>query len=284
MALSRNVAASLVLALAAHAETRVHSSSEVTPLQKVISMLGEMLAKGKTEKHTEEVEFAEFQQWCDSTRDSTKKSIAEAEDKIVQLTADIAKADADAEEAETAAADIKPPSDWMWERFELVRTEYQVPKTYEPKLVPGLVVGLHNTHFWRFLRLRDNADMDASDHAGPEGMASGWTWERFHIVDAGNGEIALWCAVHNRFVRMWDNGKMDGSDWKGMNELPGDWTWERFVEVDAGYGQIALWSKVHNRFVVMTDNQDMWGSDHKGKDELLPPAEWTWERFTVVQG
>jgi len=192
---------------------------------------------------------------------------------------------ADSFEQEVAAEDIKPPSDWMWERFQLVRTEYQVPKTYEPKLVPGLVVGLHNTHFWRFLRLRDNADMDASDVAGPDDLQrnTGMTWERFHVVDAGNGEVALWCGQHSRFMRMRDNGHMDGSDWKGVNELPADWTWERFVEVDAGYGQIGLWSPAHNRYVTMHDNQDIWGSDHKGKDEMPPPAEWAWERFTVVQ-
>ena len=85
-----------------------------------------------------------------------------------------------------AAEDLKPPSDWMWERFQLVRTEYQVPKTYEPKLVPGLVVGLHNTHFWRFLRLRDNADMDASDVNGPDDLKKNtwWTWERYADLPA----------------------------------------------------------------------------------------------------
>ena len=40
-----------------------------------------------------------------------------------------------------------------------------------------------------------------------------WTWERFTVVDAGNGEIALHNTFHNRFVRMNQEG-MDASDLK----------------------------------------------------------------------
>merc|ERR1719375_2002916 len=75
----------------------VAESSDVTPLQKVVEMLNGMLAKGKSEKHDEQVEFAKFHQWCDSTRASLETSIEEAAAKIVQLKADIAKAESDAE-------------------------------------------------------------------------------------------------------------------------------------------------------------------------------------------
>jgi len=78
--------------------TSSHARAEVTPLNKVLSMLGGMLAKGKSEKHEEEVEFAKFSAWCDDTRFQTSKSIEEATAQITQLTADIAKAEADAEE------------------------------------------------------------------------------------------------------------------------------------------------------------------------------------------
>merc|ERR1719343_561385 len=61
-------------------------------------MMDEMLAKGKEEKHAEEVAFAEFQSWCDSTRKATTKSIADAAEHIEQLEADILKAQADAEQ------------------------------------------------------------------------------------------------------------------------------------------------------------------------------------------
>mmetsp|Transcript_88718 Transcript_88718/g.254041 ORF Transcript_88718/g.254041 Transcript_88718/m.254041 type:complete len:673 (-) Transcript_88718:96-2114(-) len=69
----------------------------VTPVQKVIQLLDGMLAKGKEEKHAEEVEFAKFQAWCDSTRKATTKSIEEGAAQITQLDADIAKSESDAE-------------------------------------------------------------------------------------------------------------------------------------------------------------------------------------------
>ena len=45
------------------AESAGHSVAQVTPLQKVVTLLDGMLAKGKKEKHEEEVEFAKFQAW-----------------------------------------------------------------------------------------------------------------------------------------------------------------------------------------------------------------------------
>ena len=34
--------------------------------------------------------------------------------------------------------------------------------------------------------------MDVSGKKGKDDLPSGWTWERFTPVDAGNGEWALW--------------------------------------------------------------------------------------------
>jgi len=89
----------LLLALLASAAVPRATASVggVTPLQKVVQLLDGMLAKGKAEKHAEEVEFAKFQAWCDGTRKSTTKSIEAASDQLVQLSADIAKAESDAE-------------------------------------------------------------------------------------------------------------------------------------------------------------------------------------------
>jgi predicted nucleic acid-binding Zn-ribbon protein len=72
-------------------------ASDVTPLQKVLDMMNDMLKKGKEEKHKEEVAFNEFKVWCDQTRTETQKSIKDGADAIVQLSADIEKAIADAE-------------------------------------------------------------------------------------------------------------------------------------------------------------------------------------------
>merc|ERR1719443_2236375 len=71
--------------------------ADVTPIQKVIEMMDGMLAKGKKEKHEEEVEFAKFQEWCDNVRADKTRSIKELGDEIMQLSADIDAAEADAE-------------------------------------------------------------------------------------------------------------------------------------------------------------------------------------------
>jgi len=72
-------------------------ATDVTPLQKVLSMMDDMLKKGGDEKHKEEVAFNTFKVWCDQTRSETEKAIKDGADSIVQLTADIEKAIADAE-------------------------------------------------------------------------------------------------------------------------------------------------------------------------------------------
>merc|ERR1719291_236116 len=74
------------------------STTNVTPIQKVISMLDSMQVKGKKEKHEEEVAFSAFHEWCDQTRAETKKNIAQAAAAIEQLEADIVKAEADVAE------------------------------------------------------------------------------------------------------------------------------------------------------------------------------------------
>jgi hypothetical protein len=67
----------------------------VTPIQKVVSMMQEMVAKGKQEKHEEQVAFAAFSQFCKDTIDQKQESIAKGAAAIEQLSADIMKAQAD---------------------------------------------------------------------------------------------------------------------------------------------------------------------------------------------
>jgi len=181
--------------------------------------------------------------------------------------------------------DLPPPNEWTWERFEVV--ELKAPYTpYMPQLQIGGTYALHSGVHNRFIRMNGNGNMDWSDPRGKNELPGDWTWERFKIVDGQDGSIALWCPIHGRYVRMRDNCDMDWSDPKGEHELPppNEWTWERFKEVDGGFGQIALWSPHHGKFVRMNGNGNMDCSDSKGEHELPPPKDWTWERFSVVQG
>jgi len=67
----------------------------VTPIEKVTQMMQEMVAKGKQEKHDEQVRFSAFKQFCVDTTDQKQDAIQNAADEIEQLTADITKAQAD---------------------------------------------------------------------------------------------------------------------------------------------------------------------------------------------
>merc|ERR1712008_541935 len=74
----------------------VVSATRVTPVQKVIQLLEGMSAKGKAEKHDEQVQFAAYKQFCDDTTVEKKRAIAEATEKIDMLKADIEKYISDA--------------------------------------------------------------------------------------------------------------------------------------------------------------------------------------------
>jgi hypothetical protein len=56
--------------------------SGVTPVQKVISMMEEMKAKGEAEKETEAKLYSEYMTWCKDTGVSKSQSIETATNKI----------------------------------------------------------------------------------------------------------------------------------------------------------------------------------------------------------
>jgi len=71
------------------------ASEKVTPVQKVLQMMDEMLAKGKKEKAAEAVAFSTYKQFCESTAGEKTRDIADGNAAIVQLKADIEKGTAD---------------------------------------------------------------------------------------------------------------------------------------------------------------------------------------------
>jgi hypothetical protein len=92
-------AASSVLVLAALAFGTAQAAREngkATPVQKVLDLMHGMLAKGKEEKHAEQVQFAAYKQFCDDTTVEKQRAIAKADEKIGVLKADIEKYAADA--------------------------------------------------------------------------------------------------------------------------------------------------------------------------------------------
>jgi hypothetical protein len=63
----------------------------VTPIQKVLTLMEEMKAKGIAAKNDEEVKFSAFSQWCENTKKAKTEEIEKANLKIEQLKADIEK-------------------------------------------------------------------------------------------------------------------------------------------------------------------------------------------------
>jgi len=84
-----------LLVLAVGASAIENGNQAKSPVKKVVSMLTDMLAKGKKEKQDETVRFAAFKQFCESTSSEKSKNIATAKKEIDQLAATISKAQAD---------------------------------------------------------------------------------------------------------------------------------------------------------------------------------------------
>jgi len=179
------------------------------------------------------------------------------------------------------------PGGWSWERQKVV---VDVPGTHPPGPVPpvvaqppvhcpllviGQTVAFHNVIHMRYARLRGKS-ADGSDQRRANDLPGGWQWERFKVVDAGGGQVALWSRAHNRYLRMHGN-YMDGSAKRGENDLPGGWTWERFTPVAVGAGNIALHNTVHNRFMRLNGKRLDCGPHNRKKPKR-------WEFFFVVRG
>merc|ERR1719248_171040 len=81
-----------VLLLAVTASAKLEERSKVTPVQKVLQLMDELLAKAEKEKKAEEVRFSAFSQWCDDQTRIKNNEIADANEKIEMLKAEIEKA------------------------------------------------------------------------------------------------------------------------------------------------------------------------------------------------
>jgi len=162
---------------------------------------------------------------------------------------------------------------WTWERFQVLRTKWL--------LQPGTVVGFHNAIHNRYITMGSDGTMYPSAERDYDlELPEGWTWQRFTVVDAGNGEYGLHNARHNKFWKMTDTAEMIASVRKAAHEMPAPehWPWERFAAVDVGNGEIAFYNPHHNRMVTLTDS-DVFGSSHRAPQDF--PDGWTWQKFKV---
>ena len=66
-------------------------------------------------------------------------------------------------------------------------------------LRPGSVIAIYSPHCRRFLQVTGHG-LGVGPEMNGNGMPDSWTWERFTVIDAGRGQIALHNAQHNRFL------------------------------------------------------------------------------------
>eukprot|EP00435_Cladocopium_sp_Y103_P057069 s1215_g19.t1 len=84
----------LLLLLGGYVQLRAEDVS-ATPVQKVLELLSTMKKKGEEEKQKEAVQFAAYEQFCESTQKEKAKGIEEGEDKIESIKADLGKLSVD---------------------------------------------------------------------------------------------------------------------------------------------------------------------------------------------
>jgi len=147
--------------------------------------------------------------------------------------------------------------------------------------VPGNVIALHCVCRNRFIRMEGEAVNAGGGPMDFDKFPADWQWERFTVVDAGNGEFALHSGVFNRYVRLIGDRVDSQGGVKGKNELPREWNSERFTLVDAGDGLVALHSNSHNRFMRMDDHLSVNAKGGVRDCDSLPDC-WGAERFRIL--
>merc|ERR1719169_81823 len=81
-----------MVAIVALAFLGLTSAAKVTPIQKVLTLMEELKAKGIKEKNAEETRFSAFAQWCQNTKKSKTDEIADGNQKMEELAAGIEQA------------------------------------------------------------------------------------------------------------------------------------------------------------------------------------------------
>lgn len=125
-------------------------------------------------------------------------------------------------------------------------------------LVPGVEVSLFQPQERCFLRINGaNGLADCGGHRNSATeLPANWVWERFRVVDAGGGRIALYSVALKRFLRMTPKDAPKGvialdvdSSLSATSQLPADWGWERFTVDVRGPWLVALSNHTPSLFI-----------------------------------
>lgn len=108
------------------------AEENANPVQKVISMMNDMMAKAKQEKQDEKIRFAAFSQFCKSTIEQKKKAIKQGDDDVDKASAEIDQAAADVKTyAKEIAGHEKDISAWSAEKEESIKLRAEEKAAYD---------------------------------------------------------------------------------------------------------------------------------------------------------
>jgi hypothetical protein len=154
----------------------------------------------------------------------------------------------------------------------------------------GKYVALYNIYYKGFISLYpDGIPRSLPWTKDPNALEkSSRTWERFQVVDGGNGLICLYNIHHKKFLRIQGDKVDTSSVRRDANDLPHSSRWpaERFQLVyhpgrDRGdpFG-FAFHNPHYNRFIRLCNKE----VDAKGgpKDSTSLPRNWTAEHFILI--
>ena len=66
----------------------------------------------------------------------------------------------------------------------------------------GTQIGLWNAATKTFVKMSNRGYLEKSRVDTDGYMDTRWTWEKFHVLDAGNGLVALFNPIHNQYIMM----------------------------------------------------------------------------------
>jgi len=122
---------SLLLVLVC-ASAVVSEQRGASPVDKVISMMDDMMVKAKREKQDEKVRFAAFSQFCKDTTVEKKRAIEQGNDDIAQAEANVAEADAEAKAlAKEIAGHEADVSTWTADKEKAIELRKEEHRAFE---------------------------------------------------------------------------------------------------------------------------------------------------------
>merc|ERR1719181_1761834 len=87
-------------------KTRARNRDAVSPIQKVIQLLGDMQSKRIKEGEVEQGQFEQFSRWCERTAVGKQHTISDFKEQITSLTATLDTANSNIEELSATIEDL----------------------------------------------------------------------------------------------------------------------------------------------------------------------------------